>query len=128
MSAWADDLRYFYGASIGRTDTFAVTDAASAKVAEKLEPGRYLIHFLSLSAAGVVWVKQGPFAEVAVAAAGEPHFPLSADGIRAIEIVVRPGPVVDGVPEASGGDGIAARCSAGASCTLVVTKINRDKG
>lgn len=122
MSAHADDLRYFYSGVLGRAQTFAVTDAGSTKHAEALTPGRYLVHPIDLT--GRVWIRQGPFDSVAASAAA-PSFPLDANGIRAVEITVRPGAVVDGAAQPSADAGVAAIGAAGASCTLVITKISR---
>jgi hypothetical protein len=112
MVAHADDLRYFYSAFLGRTEELAITDAGVTEVAEALEPGRYLVHILD--ATGRIYVQQGLFGSNAPAAAA-PAFPMDNDGIRAIEIVVRP---------RLSGNSIAARATGGVTATLVVTKIS----
>ena len=125
MAAWGDDLRYFYSGVLGDSTTFAVTDAGSTKVAEALAPGRYLVHPIDL--VGRIWIKQGPFATV-VAAAALPSFPMDANSIIAIEITVVAGLARTGqVQGPSDYDGIAARGATDGTCTLVVTKISRDK-
>ena len=62
MAADADDLRFFYSGVLGRTQTFAVSDAGSTKIGEALTPGRYLIHPIDL--VGRIFVRQGPFDSV----------------------------------------------------------------
>jgi len=112
VSAYADDLRYFYSGILGVTQTVAV-GAASAKTTA-LTHGRYLIHYLDLVGTRI-WVRQGNQADV-VAAAASPSFPMDNDGIRAIEVTVKPG-----------FNGIAAIGAGGTTATLVVTKISRDR-
>ncbi len=129
MAAHGDDLRYFYSPALGRAVKIAVTDAASAKIAEALAPGRYLVHFIDMApATGRIWVRQGTFADVE-ATTDVPSFPMDADGIRAIEITVRPSPTDknDSNAPASEWDGIAAIAAAGVTATLIITKISRDK-
>jgi hypothetical protein len=122
VAAHADDLRYFYAASLGRCETLSVTDSGSVKPAAALEPGRYLVHVTTLS--GTVYVSQGPYGSVE-ASAGDPSFPFTTDGIKAVEVVVRPGNRNDG--SISGSDGIAAIAGASGSGLLHITKISRDR-
>jgi len=115
MAAEADDLRYFYGGTIGRSQELAITDAASTEPTESLPLGRYLVHILD--ATGRIYVAQGAFGTVAVAApAAAPAFPMDNDGIKAFEFVSKPGL-----------NSIAARATAAVTATLVITKISRGK-
>lgn len=124
MAASGDDLRYFYSARLGDTQTVAVTDAGSTKVAEALTPGRYIVHLVSpSSASGLIWIRQGPHASVAATAAA-PSTPLSGEGLRAIEITVRP---VAANSTQLGEDGIAAIGASSITATIAVTKISRGK-
>lgn len=115
MPAHADDLRYFYSAVLGRSEELSVTDAAAVEVEEPLAPGRYLLHILD--ATGRIYVRQGLHGDNDPVAS-TPSFPMESSGIKAIEIIVRPGADIDS---------IAARAVATVTATLVVTKISRDK-
>jgi len=126
MAAHADDLRYFYSAHLGPNETVAASDVA-ASVAAALTPGRYLIHYTDLSLAGEkIWIKQGPFG-VVTATVAAPSFPLSDDGIRAIEITVRPAAKrLTGQPS-SADDAISVIMPAGITCNLHITNISRGR-
>lgn len=118
MAAQGDDLRYFFSARLGDAVSVSVSDAGSNKTAAALAPGRYLVHAISVSpAGGRIWIRQGAQASVSATTAA-PSFPLDAEGIRAIEVTVR--------PEAGDDTGIAARGESGVTATLIVTKISRD--
>ena len=69
MAASADDFRYFYAETIGRTVVTTAAAGAATPVAEALEPGRYVLRVLDYDGGSALWVRQGPFGDVTAAAA-----------------------------------------------------------
>ncbi len=121
MPAHADDLRYFYAEDIGRSVALVAGNGSSARLANPLEPGRYMLRALAFGAATAVWVRQGDEAVDAAAAVPSTQFlPPTDDGFLNLPLIVFM------VRAGNERDHIAAH-GVGAAVTLQITKISRDK-
>jgi hypothetical protein len=70
MAAEADDLRYFYAETLGRTiEKSCAAGASTLLTDEKLEPGRYILRVLDFGGGTSVWVRQGEKGDTTAAAA-----------------------------------------------------------
>lgn len=123
MSANAQDLRWYYAAKLGDTQTISAIVASATKNTVPLQPGRYLLHFSAWASTGVVYVRQAPHATVE-AVAGDPSTPMSPDGIKGIEITVKAPPAGD--PTAAPSENGISVIMTNGTCSFHITKINRD--
>lgn len=84
------DLYGMLAADIGISYSVSMSTAAAHSV--KLPPGRYLIQVLDIST-NRVWMALRPWktGRAADITAGVPYFPMDANGVRAMEVQVKPG-------------------------------------
>ena len=129
MSAAADDLRYYYGETLGRTVELASGSGASARLAAALEPGRYIIRVRVPGAATGLWLRQGGSAVDAAAAAPSTFFHMGVTDLGFLNIPLATFMVRGAsptAPQASADDFIAA-FGVAAAVTLQITKVSRGK-
>lgn len=122
MVAHADDLRYFYGESIGRSVLISGTAGASVKAAEPLEPGRYELRILDFGGGTDVWVRQGVFSDV-VAAAAAPSTRFRAH----TNVPDLNRPVTTFMVRAGDLTGLAVFTVGGTGSIVQITKVSRDQ-
>jgi len=120
MAAEADDLRYWYGETLGRTVEIAAASGAATPLDEALELGRYQLRCVDFGGGTDLWVAQGPFGGV-VAAATAPSMRFVASVLAAdlnaplLYFMARPG--------ATG----LSFFSVGGISTVQITKVSRGK-
>jgi hypothetical protein len=132
MSAYADDLRYFYSEDLGDTIELTLGVAATTEElrAEGLQPGRYILRIVDFGAGTTdLWVRQGPTGVVTAAAAapalryrahadiGLLNLPVHTFMVRASGKGANPSKQRD----------MLAFFSVGGLPTVQVTKISRDQ-
>lgn len=125
MSAHADDLRTFYAEHIGESVLVPVT-VAPTPLAEKLPPGRYLLHTRTVAGASTLWIRQGAYGEVQEATDDAPSTPLDlAESPRPrMTFMVRPAGRGNAAASSKATDGFSFRTNAG-TVTVVLTRISR---
>lgn len=106
MGARGDDLLDFYRSDLGNARILALTNvsAQTPDAAGPLPPGRYIL-LIRAVAGQWAWVRTEPFVKTAtVTAAVNTGFPLSPDGLLAVEFNVRKGhnDRIAGILEAAG--------------------------
>jgi len=123
MASHADDERYFYGETIGRTIEVAAAAGAATSLAEVLELGRYSLRCLAFGGGTALWVAQGAFggATPVVAAAAPPAMRFTAHtdtgwlNMPLLTFIAKPG--LDGL----------SFFSVGGIATVQLTKVSRGK-
>lgn len=110
-----------FAVEIGFTRKLAATAVASQTSDDggPLPPARYLLQIINPdNVATIVWVRAVPFVKGEVVGVDQdaPSFPLQRNGLQAFAFNVLPGV----------SDRIAARCSAGGTATLYITRVSRD--
>ena len=128
MSAHADDLRYFYSEHIGPSIVLAgVADGAATVLPEKLAPGRYMLHTITVAGAALLWIKQGPFGLLGAAVAAAPNTPLdlAEDPRHKFFFMAKPAGKGAG-SERKATDGLSLITDAG-TVTVVITRVAREE-
>lgn len=127
MSAEADDLRYHYSETLGRTQAAALTSGASERNAEKLTPGKYVARVRAVAGAATVWLHQGGSTVNAAAAAPSTPFEIHATIGGAADAAAANKPLATFIVRGESDAYLAGILNAG-TATLIITKVSRGVG